>query len=134
MLVAGLQWSFSLLFQFPREVGNSILIPVGMWVKFGKILYLNFIPKQGDFGPWIGSKMWKSQIFFKKGKNFLKIWKMTPLPFLLRFWCIIFSKFEEIQANFSSKNAKTNYKTAKIDLNFSCISLMEIPAGIFPQS
>ena len=31
------------------------------------------------------------------------------------------------------KEGKTNYKTAKINLNFSRISLIEIPAGIFPQ-
>ena len=55
-----LQWSFSLLFQFLREEGNYILIPAGMRVKCGKILYLNFIPKQRDFRPWIGSEMWKS--------------------------------------------------------------------------
>ena len=42
---SGIQWSFSLLFQFPREAGNYILIPTGMRVKYGKILYLNFIPK-----------------------------------------------------------------------------------------
>ena len=46
-----LQWLFSLLFQFPREAENYILIPAGMRVKCGKIFHFNFIPKKQDFRP-----------------------------------------------------------------------------------
>ena len=101
-----LQWSFSLLFQFPREAGNYILIPAGMRVKCGKILYHNFIPKQGDFGPWIGSKMWKSQIFFKKGKNFLKIWKMMPIFLFIAFLILNFFQIWRNLSKFFFKKGK----------------------------
>ena len=104
--VSVVQWSFSLLFQFPREAGNYILIPAGMRVKCGKILYHNFIPKQGDFGPWIGSKMWKSQIFFKKGKNFLKIWKMMPIFLFIAFLILNFFQIWRNLRKFFFKKGK----------------------------
>ena len=108
-----LQWSFSLLFQFPREAGNYILIPAGMRVKCGKILYLNFIPKQWDFRPWIGFKMWKRQIFVKKAKISRKFGKWLPFPFYCIFDAYFFPNLKKFRQIFLRKRQILTIKLRK---------------------
>ena len=75
----------------------------------------------------------KKPNFLQKKKKIIKNLENDSPSLSIAFFMPIFFQIWRNLSKFFFKKAKINYKTAKIDVAFSRISLIEIPAGIFPQ-